>query len=268
MNRSKELMQIQVGAFVAIGLLLAMMVIFLLGSEKKLFETHYTLICLFDDISGLREGATVQLAGIHVGTVRQILFEEKIEKKKVKLVLKISKRFQDRIRADSRATIVTQGLLGDKMVFISVGSATADILKDGSLLSSESPSGFAEVLQKGDVLLKNVNDVALKVKDILHEVEKGKGVIHGLVYNPEGEELVKDLKMIAENLQEASRNMANVSGKINRGEGTLGALVNDASLFNDMKTLLGKANRNKLIQTIIRYTLKTKDENLLKNESK
>lgn len=261
-------MQIQVGAFVAIGLLLAMMVIFLLGSEKKLFETHYTLVCLFDDISGLREGATVQLAGIHVGTVRQILFEEKIEKKKVKLVLKISKRFQDRIRADSRATIVTQGLLGDKMVFVSVGSAEAEILKDGSILPSESPSGFAEVLQKGDVLLKNVNDVALQVKDILDEVKTGEGLIHGVIYNPHGEELVNDLKLIAENLSEASRHIAGVTRKIDSGQGTIGALVNDATLFNDLKTLLGKANRNKLIRAVIRYTLKTKDENLLENKSK
>ena len=200
--------------------------------------------------------------------MRQILFEDKIEKKKVKVKLKISKRYQDRIRADSTATIVTQGLLGDKMVFISVGSATADILKDGSLLMSESPSGFAEVMEKGDVLLKNVNDVALQVKDILNEVKTGEGMIHGLIYNPHGEELVNDLKLIAENLEEASRNVASVSGKINRGEGTLGALVNDATLFNDMKTLLGKANRNKLIRAVIRYTLQTKDEKLLKNETK
>ncbi|MBI2339133.1 MAG: MCE family protein [Deltaproteobacteria bacterium] len=268
MYRSKELMQIQVGAFVAIGLLLAMMVIFLLGSEKRLFETHYTLVCFFDDISGLREGATVQLAGIHVGTVREILFEEKIEKKKVKLVLKLSKRYQSRIRADSKATIMTQGLLGDKMVFVSVGSAEAKILKDGDILPSESPTGFAEVLQRGDVLLQNVNDIAEDLKEIVKEVREGKGTIHGLVYDPHGEELVSDIKMVAENLAEASRHAAGITGKINRGEGTLGALVNDASLYNDMKTLLGKANRNKLIQTVVRYTLKTRDEKLLKTDSK
>ena len=81
MKKSKDLLQIQVGAFVAIGLLLTMMVIFLLGSEKQFFESHYTLVAYFDNISGLRKGATVQLAGIHAGSVKDILFEKDLGKK-------------------------------------------------------------------------------------------------------------------------------------------------------------------------------------------
>lgn len=265
-KHSREQLQIQVGAFVAAGLVLLMMIIFLLGSEKRLFDTQYTLISHFADISGLRIGAPVQLAGINAGTVNKILFDEALEKKKVKLILRISKRFQDRIREDSVATIVTQGLLGDRMVFISVGSADKKILEDGDDLSARAPAGFTQLLDKGDELLGNVNEASKHINDILKEIRKGKGVAHGLIYDEGGKEMVKDFGKVAKGLSATSSNMASITGKIRRGEGTLGALVNDASLFNDLKTLLGKANRNKLIRAVVRETLRTKEQKGLKKE--
>lgn len=253
MIRSKETMQIQVGAFAAVGLILLMVVIFMLGSEKKFFESQYDLIVRFDDISGLRLGAPVQLAGINVGTVSQILFDEKIDKKKVKLVLRLSESYQDRIREDSMATIVTQGLLGDKMIFVTVGSPDKKILKNGSTLPTSPTSGFYQVLENSDRLIRRVDEIAKTMNDLTKEIKQGKGVLHALIYDPQGEQIVK-------NLSEASAHLAEVSDKINQGEGTLGALINDPSLFNDMQTLLGKANRNKLVRAVIRHTLKTKDE--------
>lgn len=265
-KKSKETMQIQVGIFVAVGLFLLMLVIFLLGSEKKLFDTQYRLICYFTDISGLRVGAPVQLAGIRVGTVNEILFDEKIEEKKVRLELQISTRYEERIREDSVASIVTQGLLGDKMVFISVGSSETKPLESGAELKSKSPTGFSQILEKSDSLVEAAEQIADNLNNILHEVRDGDGVLHGIIYEKHGEEIVTDIKLLAENFREASASIASVSHKINEGHGTIGAFINDASVFNDLKTLLGKANRNKLIKAVVRYTLKTKDENLLKKD--
>ena len=256
-------MQIQVGMFVVVGLLLLMTVIFLLGSEKRLFERQYSLVSHFEDISGLRLGAPVQLAGINVGTVENILFDDQIAKKNVKVKMKISTRFKDRIREDSVASIVTQGLLGDRMVSVTVGSPEKQVLKSGDELMAVSPTGFAEIMTKGDELVTQVNKVAKNVNALLEEVRGGKGALHELIYNPKGGEMVEDAAVVASNLKEVTHNASQVSGKINRGEGTIGALVNDASLFNDMKTLLGKANRNKLIKAVIRETLRTRDEALI-----
>lgn len=265
MQPSREIIQIQVGAFAAIGLLLLMTVIFLLGSEKKFFEKEYTLTARFDDISGLRAGAPVQLAGIHVGTVTEILFDEQIEQKKVKVVLRITRRFRERIRADSQASIVTQGLLGDKMIFLTIGSTTATELKEGDEISAAPPSVFYQLLGKeGQDVVTRVKGITTKIDSILEEVQSGSGIVNALIYSPEGKDLVTDLKTISQNLSVASGNMARVSGKINNGQGTLGALVNDPTLFNDIKTLLGKANRNKLIRAVVRLTLQTKEEKVLK----
>lgn len=264
MKRFNEQVQVKVGAFVAVGLFFLFLVIFLLGSEKNLFEHSYDLVCWFTDISGLRVGAPVQLAGINVGTVGKIHFDARLEKKQVKLTLGISSRFKERIREDSVATIVTQGLLGDRLVSISVGSPDKKILNNGDELPASSPTGFSELVDKGKELLDNANKSAENVNAILEEIRGGKGLIHGLVYDPEGEKLVSEAGKVAENLSEASANMEEILARIERGEGTLGALVNDPTLFDDMKTLLGKANRNKLIRAVIRETLRTREENLLK----
>lgn len=249
-------MQVRVGAFVAIGLFFLLLIIFLLGNEKNLFEDQYKLNARFDDISGLRIGAPVQLAGINVGTVSDINFDRRIERKKVKLSLEIKAKYQERIREDSVATIVSQGLLGDKLVALSVGSANKKILSNGDELVVITPITFSELMGKGKELLDNANKSAATVAGLLDEIRTGKGLIHGMIYDPRGEEIVANLGTV-------SNNMKMVSGKVASGEGTLGALVNDPTLFNDMKTLIGKANRNKLLKAVIRWTLHTKDKKLL-----
>ena len=259
MKKSNEEMQVRVGAFVAIGIFVLLLIVFLLGSEKNLFEHQYELTARFDDISGLRIGAPVHLAGINVGTVSDINFDRRIERKKVKLTLEITSKFQERIREDSVATIESQGLLGDKLVAISVGSADKKILADGDELVVISPITFSELMEKGKQLLDNANHSAATVASLLDEVKTGKGMIHGMIYDPRGGEIVSQIDQI-------TRNMETVSGKVVRGEGTLGALVNDPTLFNDMKTLIGKANRNKLLKAVIRWTLHTKDKKLLEKD--
>lgn len=264
MRKRQENIQLQVGAFVGVGFLLLMLVIFLLGSEKKLFDTQYSLYCHFENISGLRVGAPVQLAGINVGSVNNVEFDDSLDKQKVRLRLRISTRYGNRIREDSEATIVTQGLLGDKMIYISVGSSETKVLEDGAVVKTGSPGGFYELIDKGGDLILSATQTTDHINAILGEVREGKGLIHGLIYDPEGEKMMQDVKEMAHYLRDAMAQLDYMTVKINRGQGTIGALVNDATLFNDFKTLLGKANRNKLIRAVIRETLKTRDEKLHK----
>lgn len=290
-KRSKENVQIQVGAFIAIGILLTMAAIFVLGSRTSLFKTQYTLICYFDDISGLRVGAPVQLAGVNAGFIDQIEFEERSieeskkkivavvdEKKKKKIIVKVrvtlrlNKEYQDRIRRDSVASVVTQGVLGDRMIFISVGSKDVKRLKDGDeIIKVKNPSGFTQLVEKSDDLIidtrkfvHNTNDLVTKLNLVLNEVIEGQGLAHDVIYEKSSGEVLVSINDILNQLGIAGRNLSGITGKINDGEGTLGALVNDAALYNDIKMLFGKANRNRLIRSVIRYTLQTREKEQLK----
>ena len=126
--------EFKVGVFVAVGLVFAMATIFMVGGEHKFLQRQYTLYTNFDDIAGLRVGAPVQLAGLKVGFVDEIQLSSDVDKKQITVVVKIQKEFMKRIRADSEAAIETQGLLGDKFIYISMGSETEQVLKNKQTL--------------------------------------------------------------------------------------------------------------------------------------
>jgi phospholipid/cholesterol/gamma-HCH transport system substrate-binding protein len=269
-RRNTEQFQVQVGAFLAIGILLTMMLVFVLSSRSNYFQEQYSLVCYFQDISGLRVGAPVQLAGINVGVVEEIAFEENLAKTSVKLLLKINKDYQKRIRADSYATVATQGLLGDRLVFVTVGSEKMAMLGDGAMIEAQNPTGFTQLVENGDKLMvdakkfiKNLNTLTTNVNDVVGEIKRGKGLLHAIVFDKGGTETLQEVDEFARNINAMSRNLSAITGKVNSGKGTLGALINDPTLFNDLKTLLGKANRNKLIRAVVRYTLQTKEKDQL-----
>lgn len=249
---ARESVQIRVGLFVFAGVFLAMIIIFLLGGEKQLFSRQYALQAFFEDISGLRIGAPVQLAGVRVGVVDRIRFSRELGEKKVQARLSIEKEFQERIRRDSLATINTQGLLGDKIVSISVGSPDQEVLKNGDLIvTEERPSLFA-IAEKGGAIMENINRAARSVTKVLEEVEKGEGLLHTLVYESKEKPVAADFSAMARELSVASRELREVLQKVNRGEGTIGALLADQSLYDDLRRLFGKLERNRLLRSIIR----------------
>lgn len=307
----KEKTQIRVGIFVFVGLLLAMYAIFMIGGEKQLFEPRYRLITKFKDISGLRIGAPIQLAGLKVGFVDKIRFPSELARKEIELTLLINKKFQNRIRQDSVAAINTQGLLGDKFVYISVGSEDKPVLNSGDFLDSKEAVSIYNFAEKGGEILDDVREmsksarkffedmysskedvrsVLRSMKGIMKQAEKGEGLLNAMLYDPKGREVVADIgssmKMLKDiigradesdkkngdvsgvlkNMRDASNELKDVISRVNRGEGTIGGLVTDPSIYNDIRSLLGRANRNILLKAVIRSTLSENDKKVMGNE--
>jgi len=305
-----EHLQLQVGIFFTFGLALVLLAIFLLGSRKGLFTDRYTIFCYFNDISGLRVGSPVQLAGIKVGFVSAISFEEVLVPRdaflssensvtsgasaasltprlkpvvKVKTALELDKTYQNRICSDSTASVVTEGLLGDRIVFLTVGcrkivatdgvkhEQPMPIKNSGVLTQVEELKGFSNLVEQGDLLMrdaqtfvKNTNTLVVNLNKIIHEVNQGQGLAHKLVYDQQVAKTLDDIQVASKNLNASMQNLSSITEKVDGGQGTVGALINDPSLYNEIKTLFGKANRNKLVQSVVQYTLRTKQKDQLK----
>ena len=184
---------------------------------------------------------------------------------KVKVKLKIDTSYEDRIRTDSIASVVTQGLLGDRMVYITVGSSDGDELKNGDeIIEVRNPSGFSQLVQKGDDLIFKAQGLVENLDKVMDAVVDGEGLVHDVIFAKQSADMLHSAKDMFESLDKMGQDLEQISGKINNGQGTLGALVNDESLYNDLKMLLGKANRNRLIRAVIRYTMETKEKEQLK----
>lgn len=288
MKKNKnEYVQLQVGLFFSIGLMCLFLAIFLLGSRQGFFTDHYNLFCYFDDISGLRVGSPVQLAGIKVGFVNDISFEELVPTPnelnappvvKVKASLELDKKYQSRICSDSTASVVTEGLLGDRIVFLTVGcrelqgAPKPQSLDSGEVLSQVlEPKGFGGLMDQSDELIrlaqgfvKNTNTLVVNLNKVVQGIHEGEGLAHKLIFDKNVAQSLVSAQNAAQNLEFTTQNLVSITNKIDDGEGTVGALINDPSLYNDLKLLLGKANRNKLVRSAVRYTLRTKEESLTK----
>lgn len=262
--------QIRVGIFVTAGLILACMIIFMLGSERAWFQRKYELRCRFADASGLLVGASVHLVGVKIGAVSGINFSDSADQKDIEVVLKIGKSYQDRIRKDSVAAIHTQGLLGDKFINITMGSATEPVLNSGETIKSSGVTGLGTLISRGEVILDEVENTASLIKDFISD-RSPDSIAHTLFYDPRGKEIISDLaagarsfrsvlggvdaRKVMDNLEKSSEDIRAVTAQIRRGEGTLGALLTDTSIYNDLRSLFGRVNRNVLLRSIVRTTL-------------
>ncbi len=245
---------LMVGAFVALGSILIFIVIILLGQERSLFESTTNLYVAFENVSGLKPGSQVRLAGVAIGTVTGIDFAQNLGDKNLHVELQIREAMMPRIRKDSIATVSSKGLLGDKVIDISIGSDTAEPLKEGDYLDSEEPPDLFTIMEKGQALISHGADVAKDIKtairkiideetvthiksiissidEVIKEVETGDGIAHGLIYDAK---VQADLKTTMHNVRSASGgirksvdHVENILGEVRTGKGTLHGIIYD-----------------------------------------
>jgi len=298
-----------VGVFSLAALGALAIAILSLSSKEGVFGARYRLVGYYENVQGLIANAPVWLAGTRVGRVESVNLGTRADgKPAVKVVLVVDQHVQDRIRADSSASIGTIGLLGDRYVEISLGSPSEAILQDGAEIRVSNPANLARAIDTGTqaldniaTLAKNLNTVVVgfqgdkgskglvssveSVSDILGEVQHGHGLLHSLIYDEhEGGGMVslnqslatlegilnevatgKGLlhSLVYEPLSEqdvvlealdAGARLNSILAKIDTGEGTLGLLVNDPSVYEDLKKLLGGAERSTVVRTLIQLS--------------
>lgn len=259
-NHQDFRLRLRVGLFVGGVLVLFMAFVLVIGSQSRLFERRYTLRTSFTDVQGLITGAPVRLAGVAVGTVTQIAFSGDPADPRLRVEMAVDQHFQDRIRADSVATIGTIGLVGDKILEITVGSAAARVLGPGEVVRSVDPRDYTHFVDKGALLLDQVTKTAETVNRVLvafeggesqedlaatlrsvrrtlAAVEKGPGLLHTLIHRKEGAHLLTDLGQAATSLR-------TVASRLEAGEGLLGALTRgDSTLLTTLEADLRKLDQ-------------------------
>ena len=186
----------RLGAFIIATLAILAAGIFMIGSKQYLFTSTYRLKTQFATVVGLDPGADVRVGGVHSGTVRGIELPHK-PTDKITVLMDLQRSTHDIIKQDSIAAIETEGLLGNEYVSISFGSTQALNVKDDDTIASQPPLVIADLMKKADGIL-DTSQQALN------------------------------------NVTVASANLGSITGKINQGQGTIGALVNDKKIFTQL----------------------------------
>lgn len=168
----------KLGAFIAVGIAILMLFIFYIGKNKNIFSSTITLVSLFEDVSGLAEGNNVRLSGIKVGTVTGI---EIVNDSLVKVYTVVEKDAQKFIRADSKLSIGSDGLMGDKVINIIKGSPDTSIVKDGAVLASVKPFDSAKLLASLQRTALNAEVISTEFAKMSRQLNSSKGAIGRLL---------------------------------------------------------------------------------------
>jgi phospholipid/cholesterol/gamma-HCH transport system substrate-binding protein len=256
--------EIKVGLFVVAGLAMAAIAIIVLGSTESLLvsKNHYTIH--FPTVEGLVPGARVTVGGLQVGTVENAEFDDKTHQ--VSLTISVQKSSATWIRKDAQAEIATQGVLGDKFIMLSPGDPSQPELPSGSDIPPKPSQDIAQFLSKSDQLMASINSL----------VSGFNGVLKSFEFQGRSDRFFEGMANTAKNLSSASDkfnkeldnfklkaaigNLNSILEKINHGDGTIGALINDPELYDDAKALVGGANRNRIMRNLVRQTIHKSDE--------
>jgi outer membrane protein OmpA-like peptidoglycan-associated protein len=137
----------RVGVLVVMALVFFSIGVFLIGNKDFLFSSTYRLKAEFQNVSGLNNGAEVRIGGIHQGTVKEVDLPSQPDGK-VTVVMNLKSETRNIIKKDSRASIKTEGLLGDRYVEISFGSPKADPIVEDGTIASEMQRDMSEQAQQ------------------------------------------------------------------------------------------------------------------------
>lgn len=184
---------LRVGIFIIITLAILGIGVFLIGSRESIFRSSYKVRVDFENVSGLDEGADVRIGGLRKGSVKSIQLPKE-PNGKVVVLMDLAKDTHTIVRKDSVASIKSEGLLGDKFVEISFGSMDAQELYSGETIPSQKPVDVSDLFAKANQLL---------------DMTQGS----------------------LQNIQTATASIDSITAKINGGQGTVGALINDKTIY-------------------------------------
>jgi phospholipid/cholesterol/gamma-HCH transport system substrate-binding protein len=258
--------ELRVGIFVLVGLVIvAVAILYVTGAG--FFGPKYQLVTYVPEAGNLQEGAPVALDGVSVGNIQSIQLTPHPQDRMhgVTLVLRISKKYQPDIRTDSRASLVTEGLLGDQYVNITRGLTGAEIPDNGVVPSEEVPD-IKQVVQRGADLMQTLGALTVDVQGVVTKIQKGNGTLGKLMNDPSLYNHLNDtatkLDAVATSIQQgqgtlgklatsdelynkvdnAAGHLENVTAALSNQKGTLGKLIYDPSAYNNLNAMAQKGN--------------------------
>jgi phospholipid/cholesterol/gamma-HCH transport system substrate-binding protein len=251
----KNLANAKLGIFIFLGSTLLVVLIFLLGNKDQLFTSTFTVKTYFQNTGGLRNGASVRFGGIDVGAVKGVRIVND-GTGRIEISMRIKDEIKPFLKKDSKASIETEGLVGNKVVVITMGSDKAEGIANGGTILAIEPLSFADIIAETQGIMAYTKDMTKNLAEIVYKVNEGEGTIGKILnddqlYNAATNltksadrsmvSLTNDMKDVialfddlGKGVEDVVRNINNVVTRIDtvlqgvsEGKGILGSFVSD-----------------------------------------
>lgn len=168
----------KLGMFVTVGLLLFIIAIYFVGKQKNLFGSTFNITSQFKTVSGLEVGNNVRFSGINIGTVEEIRL---INDSSVVVSMIIKDEVREFIKTDARASIGSDGLMGDKVLTISPGVKSTKIIENGGAIASIDGIEMNDIMKSVKKSVDNVGVISSELAIFSHSMNNGNGALARLV---------------------------------------------------------------------------------------
>ena len=202
METHTQKFKVRLGLFIAGGLAIFVIAIFIIGKQENLFDPVFKLTTTFYNVSGLEVGSNIRFSGINVGTVDNIKI---INDSTVRVDMLIKKDVQKFIKIDSEAAIGTSGIIGDRILVITQGSDGAPLAKDGQQIASNEPVETDAIMISLQVTAGNAEIISQQLAEIMFNINSGNGTLGRLIQD----------STIAQNFDETIINLKKSSKGLN-----------------------------------------------------
>lgn len=265
---------IKVGIFVTLLIAVMMIMVTSISKESSIFDSKVDIIAKVPNVSALKVGSYVELKGIRIGAVSDIRI---VSEDEVELTMNILEKELQWIKEDSHVSISTAGLVGDKYVEIYKGTKDArkfNPKKD--FLTSEPGTDIKKLMDKGESIATVTDRILHKLDNILTQVGDGQEIITTIkslskasanleVITSELKDahiggMVKNVNMSMANMNRSTAALERILTRVEKGPGTANSLIYDDAIYDDLRAVLGGAQRNKVIKYFIRESIKKSEQ--------
>jgi phospholipid/cholesterol/gamma-HCH transport system substrate-binding protein len=232
--------KLRTGIFAAIGIVILMAGIFIIGKKKNLFGDTFHIYGTFNNVGGLQEGNNIRFAGINVGTVQDISI---ISDTLIRVDMVLQKKIRAFLKSNSFASIGSDGLMGDKLITITPGTANNVLLPSGGKILTVNPLDFEKSIAKLTKVADNAEIISAQLAAISIQIHDGKGSMGRLLYS---DALAKGLEGTVNNASNLTGSLASITSEIKSGKGSLGRLLYSDTLAKSLEGTAENARKTML----------------------
>lgn len=258
---SYKITNLKVGITVFAGLVIFFLLIFLVGVQGDYFSKTYDLKIFISNVEGLNSGAMVTLGGLKVGSVDKMDFGKYKGENGIDVTLKILSEYKDRITEQTKATVSSFGLLGDKFINLSLGQPGEKLLEENDYIQVVPTLSLEILSQRVQPALDDFSRLMVNLRSITDTIANGNSSLGRLIKDPSAAENLENIlnnlsvftsalindkgslsklafdETLYDQLTELSRNFASLSDSLKQGKGTLGKLLTEDTIYNNVLSL-------------------------------
>ncbi len=252
-----------VGIFVLIGIIILVMGVLTLGAQQKAFVRSIRVFAVFDDVGGLQTGNNIWFSGVKIGTVKKINFFGEAQ---VEIEMNIEASSKEFIKKNSKATISSDGLIGNKIIVIYGGTGSGPAIEEGDRLEAVMPLDTDKMMETLQENNNNLVSITEDVKVLTQRIASGEGIVGAVLTDSS---LVTDFKSIMSNLERTatnsnvlSRDLVRFSSQLNEKGTLLDNLLNDTTVFTSLKQTADGLEKTTMEASVAAENFKNISENL------